>query len=137
DPSHVASRIRQAQDLDPDVLVIEDLRGAPAADAALDAALSGVLVVGSMHATDLRNAIDRLLAFGLSRPMLADGLFGLSHQKLDDASGASGPALAWSCLRMTASHRDALRSDRDAFDGLLTESVASRPTEARRTRPAA
>jgi twitching motility protein PilT len=61
DSEAVVSAVRSALREDPDVLLIEDLRSAEIAAAALEAADSGRLVFGSLPAASTVAAIDRLL----------------------------------------------------------------------------
>ena len=61
DASAVVAAIRAALREDPDVLLIEDLRSAEVATAALEAAESGRLVLGSLTAATTFAAIDKLI----------------------------------------------------------------------------
>jgi type II secretory ATPase GspE/PulE/Tfp pilus assembly ATPase PilB-like protein len=51
--------------LDPEVILIGEMRDRPTAEIALQAALTGQLVVTTFHAGDCRDALNRLLDIGI------------------------------------------------------------------------
>jgi type IV pilus assembly protein PilB len=67
---------------DPDVIMVGEMRDAETAKTALHAALSGRMVVSTLHSADAPRAIDRLEELGLSRASLAAGLSALLAQRL-------------------------------------------------------
>jgi type II secretory ATPase GspE/PulE/Tfp pilus assembly ATPase PilB-like protein len=77
-----ASALRALLRQDPNVVMLGEIRDADSAAAAISAALSGQLVLTSLHATDAPRAIERLVELGVSRQRLAIGLTGIVSQRL-------------------------------------------------------
>lgn len=67
---------------DPNVVMIGEMRDAETAKVALSAALSGQLIMTTLHAADAPRAVERLSELGLSRRALAAGLSGIVAQRL-------------------------------------------------------
>lgn len=67
---------------DPDVLVVGELRDKETVDIAARAALSGHLVVVTLHAFDAHQAVNRLRDLGLSDLLLSAVLLGVVNQRL-------------------------------------------------------
>jgi type II secretory ATPase GspE/PulE/Tfp pilus assembly ATPase PilB-like protein len=67
---------------DPDVVMIGEIRDPDTAETALGAALSGQLVMTTVHGGDIVRGLDRLCELGLSRRMLARTLSGMMTQRL-------------------------------------------------------
>lgn len=67
---------------DPDVLMIGELRDKDSAEAAIAAALTGHLVLSTVHATDAVSAIHRLIGLGMQPSALASCLTGVISQRL-------------------------------------------------------
>ena len=67
---------------DPDVVMIGEMRDAQTASVAAAAALSGHLVLTTLHAPDAPRAVDRLSDLGLPRGVLAACLSGVLSQRL-------------------------------------------------------
>lgn len=83
-----AKGIAQLMRHDPDIIMIGEIRDEEAATMAVRSALTGHLVITSIHAQDCRTAIDRLLDLGVKKYQLQDVLKGLSNQRLvDDHKG--------------------------------------------------
>ncbi|MGM9941110.1 MAG: ATPase, T2SS/T4P/T4SS family [Bulleidia sp.] len=83
-----AKGIAQLMRHDPDIIMIGEIRDEEAAVMAVRSALTGHLVITSIHAQDCRTAIDRLLDLGVKKYQLQDVLKGLSSQRLvDDHKG--------------------------------------------------
>ncbi len=77
-PSILRAMLRQ----DPDVIMVGEMRDAETARTALHAALSGRMVLATLHSADAPRAIDRLEELGLGRASLAAGLSAVLAQRL-------------------------------------------------------
>jgi type II secretory ATPase GspE/PulE/Tfp pilus assembly ATPase PilB-like protein len=77
-----ASALRAFLRQDPNVIMLGEMRDAESAGVAMSAALSGQLVMTTMHASDAPRAIERLAEFGLNRHTLAAGLTAVVSQRL-------------------------------------------------------
>jgi type IV pilus assembly protein PilB len=77
-PSILRAMLRQ----DPDVIMVGEVRDAETATTALHAALSGRMVLATLHSADAPRAIDRLEELGLGRASLAAGLSAVLAQRL-------------------------------------------------------
>jgi len=67
---------------DPDILVVGETRDAPTARIALEAALTGHLVLTTMHTNDALSAIVRLREMGLEPFLLSNALLAVVAQRL-------------------------------------------------------
>lgn len=67
---------------DPNVVMIGEMRDAETANVAVSAALSGQLVLTSLHSCDAAHAIDRLIDLQVPRPAIAAALTGIIAQRL-------------------------------------------------------
>ena len=67
---------------DPDVVLIGEIRDHETAEIAVQAAMTGHLVLSTLHTNDALSAIPRLLGLGIQPPMLADSLSGIAAQRL-------------------------------------------------------
>lgn len=74
--------IKQLMRHDPDVLMIGEIRDEEAAQMAIRCALTGHLVLSSIHSTDCATAILRMQDFGVKDYELKDVLSGISNQRL-------------------------------------------------------
>ena len=77
-----ASALRAFLRQDPNVIMLGEMRDPESASVAMSAALSGQLVMTTMHASDAPRAIERLVEFGLDRHTLAAGLSAVVSQRL-------------------------------------------------------
>lgn len=77
-----AEGIRQLMRHDPDIIMIGEIRDSEAAMMAVRCALTGHLVVTSLHAQDCVSAILRLLELGVDAYQLKDVLTGVLNQRL-------------------------------------------------------
>ncbi len=77
-PAALRSILRQ----DPDVILIGEIRDPETAQIAVQAALTGHLVLASLHANDAIAAIARLHDLGVDRTLLADTVRGAVAQRL-------------------------------------------------------
>ncbi len=67
---------------DPDVVMVGEMRDRDTATVATGAALSGQLVLTTLHAPDAPRAVDRLAELGVARAALATALSGILSQRL-------------------------------------------------------
>jgi type IV pilus assembly protein PilB len=67
---------------DPDVILIGEIRDAETAEIATQAALTGHLVLSTLHTNDALTAIPRLLNLGVPPSILADSLAAVASQRL-------------------------------------------------------
>jgi len=67
---------------DPNILMVGEIRDAETAQVACRSALSGVLVLSTLHASNTAAAIDVLENFGGPRMLIADCLRGVVSQRL-------------------------------------------------------
>ncbi len=77
-----ANGIKQLMRHAPDVIMIGEIRDSEAASMAVRCALTGHLVVTSLHASSCLLAIERMIDLGVSRLQLRDVLKGVSNQRL-------------------------------------------------------
>ena len=88
---------------DPDVLAVGEWRDAETVDIAARAALSGHLVVATLHAANAHQAVNRLRDLGLSDLMLSAVLLGVVNQRLVarpcDYCGGRGIDAKGACCR--------------------------------------
>ena len=74
--------IKQLMRHDPDILMIGEIRDEEAAQMAVRCALTGHLVLSSIHSTDCATAIIRMRDLGVKEYELKDVLYGISNQRL-------------------------------------------------------
>ncbi|MBC2329473.1 competence type IV pilus ATPase ComGA [Listeria swaminathanii] len=74
--------IRSVLRHDPDILIIGEIRDAETAKIVIRAALTGHLVLSTVHAGNAYGVLLRLLEFGISSEELAQCLLGISFQQL-------------------------------------------------------
>ena len=67
---------------DPDVVMVGEIRDQETAEIAMGAAVTGHLVLSTIHATDAPGAITRLLHMGVPPHLVAGGLSGVVAQRL-------------------------------------------------------
>ncbi len=77
-----AQVLRAALRLDPDVILVGEVRDAETLDTALRAALTGHFVLATLHANDALSAVSRLIEMGAERYLLASTLRGIVAQRL-------------------------------------------------------
>lgn len=77
-----ATALRSFLRQDPNVLMVGEMRDSETARTALSAALSGQLVMTTLHASDASRSIERLVELGLERHAIAAGLSGVLAQRL-------------------------------------------------------
>lgn len=67
---------------DPDVMLVGEIRDTETARVAIEAAMSGRLVLSTLHAQSATGAVVRLTELGFSRPQVAHALAGVVSQRL-------------------------------------------------------
>jgi type II secretory ATPase GspE/PulE/Tfp pilus assembly ATPase PilB-like protein len=77
-----AEGLRRLMRADPDVILIGECRDEETATAAINAALTGHLVLTTLHANDCLRAVSRLIAMGVPPYLLADSLALTQAQRL-------------------------------------------------------
>lgn len=77
-PSALRSVLRQ----DPDVIMVGEIRDLETAEIAMSAAITGHLVLSTLHTIDAPSAITRLLQMGVQPHLVAGGLAGIIAQRL-------------------------------------------------------
>lgn len=77
-----AKALRAILRQDPDVILVGEIRDADTAATAFHAAMTGHLVLSTLHATDAISALLRLLELGVDRAVMASALIGVVAQRL-------------------------------------------------------
>ena len=77
-----ASGLRAAMRLDPDVILIGEIRDAETAQIGTQASLTGHLVLSSVHANDTVSTIIRMIDLGLEPFLIASALIGVVAQRM-------------------------------------------------------
>ena len=77
-PAALRSILRQ----DPDIIAVGEIRDGITADIALGAAITGHLVLSTLHCGDAPGAVERLLDMGMERYRIAAALRGVISQRL-------------------------------------------------------
>lgn len=77
-----ASGLRSIVRQDPDIILVGEIRDRETADIAINAALTGHLVLSTLHTNDAAGAVSRLLDMGVPPFLLASALFGVMSQRL-------------------------------------------------------
>jgi len=77
-----ASSLRSIVRQDPDVILVGEIRDAETAEIAISAALTGHLVLCTLHTNDAAGAISRLINLGVAPFLVASALLGAVAQRL-------------------------------------------------------
>ncbi|MBA4382426.1 MAG: type II/IV secretion system protein, partial [Sideroxydans sp.] len=77
-----ADTLRSILRQDPDIVLVGEIRDEETARIAMQAALTGHLVLSTLHTNDALGTIPRLLDLGLEASVLADALIGVVSQRL-------------------------------------------------------
>jgi len=77
-----ASALRSFMRLDPDVIMVGEIRDEETAHIALEAAMTGHLVFSSIHTNDAPSALERLTQMGIPRFVVANTMKGVLAQRL-------------------------------------------------------
>jgi general secretion pathway protein E len=113
-----ANALRSIVRQDPDVILIGEIRDAETADIAIHSALTGHLVLSTLHTNDAPSAITRLINMGMEDYLLSSTVIGILAQRLVRAAcpycqvpSAPDPAIAQE-MKMDGINPDEIR----AFD---------------------
>ncbi len=77
-----ASGLRSIVRQDPDVILVGEIRDRESADIAINAALTGHLVLSTLHTNDAVGAVTRLIDMNVEGFLVASALFGVMSQRL-------------------------------------------------------
>lgn len=77
-----ASGLRAILRQDPDIICVGEIRDGETAEIAMRAAMTGHLVISTLHTEDAISAIDRLRDMGVEPYLIAGGLRGIISQRL-------------------------------------------------------
>ncbi len=77
-----AAALRSILRQDPDVILVGEIRDLETAEMAVQAAMTGHLVLATLHTNDAVGVVQRLLDLGLERPAIADSIRGVLAQRL-------------------------------------------------------
>ena len=77
-----ASAMRGFLRADPDIIMIGEIRDAETAKIAIEASLTGHLVLSTLHTNNASESVVRLLDLGMDPMNFADSLLGLVAQRL-------------------------------------------------------
>lgn len=77
-----AGALRSILRQDPDVILVGEIRDAETAEVAIQAALTGHLVLSTLHTSDSAGAVTRLLDMGIAPFKLSSALLGVVAQRL-------------------------------------------------------
>jgi len=77
-----ADGVRALMRQDPDIIMVGEVRDLPTADMAIQAALTGHLVLSTLHTNDSASAITRLLDLGVAPYLLSSTILGVMAQRL-------------------------------------------------------
>ena len=77
-----ASGVRALMRQDPDIIMVGEIRDLETAEMAIQAALTGHLVLSTLHTNDAPSAITRLLELGVPHYLLRATLLGVMAQRL-------------------------------------------------------
>ena len=77
-----ASGLRSILRQDPDIIAVGEIRDGETADIAMRAAITGHLVLSTLHTNDAPNTIDRLLDMGVEPFLISSALKGVISQRL-------------------------------------------------------
>lgn len=77
-----ANALRSLVRQDPDVLLIGEIRDRETADIAIESALTGHLVLSTLHTNDAPGAITRLRDLGIESFLIADSMLAVAAQRL-------------------------------------------------------
>jgi type II secretory ATPase GspE/PulE/Tfp pilus assembly ATPase PilB-like protein len=81
-PLTFAEFIKTAIRQDPDYIIVGEIRDSPTAEAAIQAAITGHVVLTTLHSLTCKSALQRLQTLGICNFLLADALRGIIAQRL-------------------------------------------------------
>ena len=77
-----ANALRSILRQDPDIIMIGEIRDSETAAIAVQAAITGHLVVSTLHTNDTSSSVTRLLDMGIESYLIADSVVGIIAQRL-------------------------------------------------------
>ena len=77
-----ASGLRAIVRQDPDVILVGEIRDRETAEIAIHAALTGHLVLSTLHTNDAAGAVSRLMEMGVEGFLISSSLLGVASQRL-------------------------------------------------------
>lgn len=110
-----ASGVRTLLRQDPDIIMIGEIRDKETADVAIQAALTGHLVLSTLHTNDAASAITRLIDIGVQSYLISATLIGVMAQRL----------VRTLCLHCKAP----VDCDAGAWAGLIAPQAAAAPAK--------
>jgi general secretion pathway protein E len=113
-----AEGLRALMRQDPDIIMVGEIRDLETAEMAVQAALTGHLVLSTLHTNDAPSAVTRLLELGIKPYLLVATLNGVMAQRLVRI-------LCPQCKQKVELHRV---EDVEAWEGLVSPWKANRPT---------
>jgi general secretion pathway protein E len=113
-----AEGLRALMRQDPDIIMVGEIRDLETAEMAVQAALTGHLVLSTLHTNDAPSAVTRLLELGIKPYLLVATLNGVMAQRLVRI-------LCPHCKQKVELHRV---EDVEAWEGLVSPWKANRPT---------
>jgi general secretion pathway protein E len=116
-----ADGVRALMRQDPDIIMVGEIRDLETADMAIQAALTGHLVLSTLHTNDAPSAITRLLDLGVPSYLLNATLLGIMAQRLVRT-------LCPHCKQPTPIRED----DIELWNGLVAPWKAPRPSQLQR-----
>ncbi len=112
-----AEGVRALMRQDPDIIMVGEIRDLPTAEMAIQAALTGHLVLSTLHTNDAPSAITRMLDLGVPSYLLSATVLGIMAQRL----------VRVLCPHCKESHPASPEED-VLWDNLVTPWKANRPT---------
>jgi len=113
-----ADGLRALMRQDPDIIMVGEIRDLETAEMAIQAALTGHLVLSTLHTNDAPSAITRLIDLGVAPYMINATVLGIMAQRLVRT-------LCPHCKRPQPVRAD----EQEQWDGLVTPWKTSRPAE--------
>ena len=105
-----ATGLRAAMRLDPDVILVGEIRDSETARIAIQAALTGHLVLSTVHANDTVGAVYRLIDLGIEPFLVASAVVSILAQRMVRR-------VCWNCSRQTSvSAEEKLAYDKEMDD---------------------
>jgi len=113
-----ADGVRALMRQDPDIIMIGEIRDGETADMAIQAALTGHLVLSTLHTNDAPSAISRLLDLGMAPYLINATMLGVMAQRLVRT-------LCPHCKKPV----DLRREDEEIWDSLVAPWKSKRPAQ--------
>jgi len=114
-----AQGVRALMRQDPDIIMVGEIRDLETAEMAVQAALTGHLVLSTLHTNDAPSAVTRLLELGVAPYLLNATLNGIMAQRLVRT-------LCPHCKQKTELHRD---EDQSAWEALVAPWKSKHPAK--------